>query len=115
MPGSAKFHVIWSGIVEFVAGLCLTSSSIAAFFNVDLHVYSILFKTEIYIRSSDFAFVLLILTILVTPAKIYMYTHGARMPINSPQVYLLLLYMYVYILRSICPIFNRNIYIYTNI
>ncbi len=106
MPGSAKFHVIWSGIVEFVAGLCLISSRIASFFNIDLHVYSILFKTDIYIRSSDFAFILLILTILVTPANIYMYTHGARMPINSPQVcmnicsYYIRMNMYVYIYLS---------------
>lgn len=39
---------------------------------------------------------LLLLTVLVTPANIYMYTHGAKLPINAPQVWLLVtLYYYV--------------------
>jgi uncharacterized membrane protein len=66
VPGSKEFHVLWTGIVEFVAGMWLavgTASSYAGFSLLPAVWTS---------PSSDAATVLLALTVLVTPANIYM-------------------------------------------
>lgn len=75
LPGSADFHVAWTGIAEFILGLGLIIGSIL---NVQFSNSSNL--------SSLSALGLLLLTIAVTPANIFMLTHGARLPMSGPPV-----------------------------
>jgi uncharacterized membrane protein len=67
LPGSKEFHVAWTGVVEFVAGLWLGLSTIGSFFP-SLPSLPYLSTSPI----SDSALVLLSLVIGVTPANIYM-------------------------------------------
>lgn len=80
LPGSKKFHVEWTGVAEMIGGLWLLIGGIADIFGLTLpaalgpHVLA------------DGALWLLVLTILVTPANIYMLTHGARLPKDGPEI-----------------------------
>eukprot|EP00667_Euglena_gracilis_P015540 EG_transcript_16184 len=64
LPGTAKFHVLWSGVLEIVAGLALLASLFT--------------KNRTLAKSA--ALPLLVMTAAVTPANIYMFTHGAQFP-----------------------------------
>ena len=65
LPGSAAFHVEWTGVVELLGGLGLLGAGMIR-------------KDRDVARLS--AFVLFCLVIAVTPANIYMFTHGAQLP-----------------------------------
>jgi len=84
LPGSPAFHVKWSGVAEVLggAGLCI-GGVLDAFAPVWFTSPNVLTSAGI---GSDSAAALLLLTIAVTPANIYMYTHGAKLPIDGPEV-----------------------------
>lgn len=65
LPGSAKFHVYWTGVAEAGGGLGLLLSK------------SVLHSDALF---STFAALLLGLSIAVYPANFYMFTHGAQLP-----------------------------------
>ena len=76
LPGSAAFHVAWTGVVELVCGAGLIFSGIRdAIGSEDGEEENILINFIKPICAST----LFLLTILVTPANIYMFTHGAVM------------------------------------
>lgn len=79
LPFPPEFHVIWTGIAEIIGGLWLTVGGLAAVLQYPL-------PSELGPIESDGALFLLLLTIAVTPANIFMYTHGAKLPIDSPEV-----------------------------
>ena len=62
-------------MVEVIGGLWLLLGTLSEWLNLGLPI-----------NSADGALILLILTFLVTPANIYMYTHGARMPLTAPEI-----------------------------
>jgi len=77
LPGSKEFHVEWTGVAEFGLGLALLGGFISNIF-----MPGVLSETIV----PTAALGLLILTVAVTPANIYMYTHGARLPMEGPEV-----------------------------
>ena len=80
LPGTPEFHVIWTGIAEIAGGVGLSLGAVTSAFGVDLPALTA------GGLASDAALGLFILTIAVTPANIYMLTHGARLPMNGPEV-----------------------------
>ena len=84
LPGSAEFHVKWTGIAEIVFGIGLLIGGLYdAFAPVYATSPNVITSAGI---GSDCAAALLLLTIAVTPANIYMFTHGARLPVDGPEV-----------------------------
>ncbi|KAL7431138.1 hypothetical protein ACHAXM_002589 [Skeletonema potamos] len=76
LPGSAAFHVAWTGVVELLGGAGLIFCGIRdAIGSEDGEEETTVIKFLKPICAS----VLFVLTILVTPANIYMFTHGAVM------------------------------------
>jgi len=76
LPGSAAFHVAWTGVVELLGGAGLIFCAIRdAIGSEDGEEETTVIKFLKPICAS----VLFVLTILVTPANIYMFTHGAVM------------------------------------
>lgn len=76
LPGSAAFHVAWTGIVELLGGAGLIYTGIRdAIGSDDAEEENTL---QNFIKPIC-ASILFLLTILVTPANIYMFTHGAVM------------------------------------
>eukprot|EP00579_Thalassiosira_antarctica_P016502 CAMPEP_0201934998 /NCGR_PEP_ID=MMETSP0903-20130614/34700_1 /ASSEMBLY_ACC=CAM_ASM_000552 /TAXON_ID=420261 /ORGANISM="Thalassiosira antarctica, Strain CCMP982" /LENGTH=272 /DNA_ID=CAMNT_0048475329 /DNA_START=79 /DNA_END=897 /DNA_ORIENTATION=- len=82
LPGSPAFHVAWTGVVEIVGGMGLLLSGLRdALASEDdddddyenENIWMINFVKPVA------ASVLFVLTILITPANIYMFTHGAVM------------------------------------
>lgn len=74
LPGSPEFHVEWTGIAEVLGGAGLLAGGIASeFFGYPRKLASIS------------AACLFALTVAVTPANIYMYTHGAIMVGAGPD------------------------------
>ena len=82
LPGSAAFHVAWTGIIELFCGAGLIFSGIrdAIGSSEDGEEENILINFIKPICAS----MLFLLTILVTPANIYMFTHGAVMGDMAP-------------------------------
>merc|ERR1712238_550337 len=75
IPGNAEFHVKWTGLVEVIAGLGLL---VGGAFDALAPVWYT--SPNLFTAAgldSDSAAALLLLSICVTPANIYMYTHGA--------------------------------------
>ena len=74
----------WTGIAEFLGGLGLL---IGGAYDFWMPVWgecpNVLTSAGI---GSDAAAGLLILTAVVTPANVFMYTHGAKLPIDGPEV-----------------------------
>lgn len=84
LPGSSEFHVKWTGVAEIVGGLGLVIGGlIDAFAPVYFDCPNVITNAGLL---SDSAAGLLLLTIAVTPANIYMFTHGARLPVDGPEV-----------------------------
>ena len=69
--------MLWTGVAEFVLGGLLTAGACTRLLSGGSAGDGLV---------SSAALGLLLLTVLVTPANIYMYTHGAKLPTNSPQV-----------------------------
>ena len=80
LPGSKTFHVQWTGVAEIIGGLWLAIGGIADVFGLNLPVA---LGSHVL---ADGALFLLVLTVLVTPANIYMLTHGARLPKTGPEI-----------------------------
>lgn len=81
LPGSATFHVAWTGIAEFLGGLGLLFGGVknillAGDGDDDDDGESASLWNLIQPAS---ALGLFVLTLVVTPANIYMFTHGATM------------------------------------
>ena len=68
-----------SGVAEIAFGLWLSLASLSPLLGFE-------FPPVLGTSVSDAATALLLLTIVVTPANIYMYTHGAKLPTESPEV-----------------------------
>lgn len=84
LPGSPKFHVQWTGIAEILGGLgLLIGGAYDAFMPVWGECPNVLTSAGI---GSDAAAGLLLLTVAVTPANVYMYTHGAKLPMDGQDV-----------------------------
>jgi len=78
LPGTPAFHVAWTGAVEILGGMGLLFGGLRDAFIVgsdDDENENILIN---FIKPAS-ASVLFVLTILITPANIYMFTHGAVM------------------------------------
>lgn len=82
LPGSAKFHVRWTGVAEILGGLGLLVGGLLTYFD-KADLFSPLTQAGLV---SDSAAALFLLTCVVTPANLYMYTHGARLPMEAPPV-----------------------------
>ena len=81
VPGSSQFHVAWTGVAEIIGGLGLSIGALSnKFFGINLPSIS---GSSL---AADSALSLFLLTLAVTPANIYMFTHGARLPVNGPEV-----------------------------
>lgn len=76
LPGSKEFHVEWTGVAEVIGGLGLVIGGL----NDVLR-----FASDVNITAFASLW-LLVLTILVTPANIFMLTHGAKLPMNGPTI-----------------------------
>ena len=110
LPGSKRFHVLWTGIVEIIGGILLFAGGVSNFFG------SQVLGSD---TAASGALILLALTILVTPSNIYMYTHGARLPMNGPEIpvkfhYIrlsvqVILFAFLYILAE--PVIEKLLYI----
>lgn len=80
LPGSAEFHVAWTGIAEVAGGAGLLGGAVADALGV----------SQLRGLKSVAAACLAALTLAVTPANIYMFTHGAMMeglpgpPVDGP-------------------------------
>jgi len=84
LPGSPAFHVKWTGAAEVLGGVgLLLGVAIDAFLPVYNNIPDIITEAGI---ASDSAACLLLLTATITPANIFMYTHGARLPKDGPEV-----------------------------
>lgn len=77
LPGSAEFHVAWTGLVEILGGSGLLLGAARIIFASDDEENDESLAMNLVIPFSALA--LIVLTVLVTPANIYMYTHGATM------------------------------------
>jgi uncharacterized membrane protein len=82
VPGNKLFHVYWTGVAEVLLGSLLTIGGVSQLLDISLPLNFL--KGAELVNVSSFG--LLLLTIMVTPANVYMYTHGARLPMSSPQV-----------------------------
>jgi len=84
LPGTPEFHVKWTGVAEILGGLgLLIGGAYDAFMPVFGECPNFITSAGI---GSDAAAGLLLLTAAVTPANIFMYTHGAKLPIDGPEV-----------------------------
>jgi len=72
LPGSPTFWVTSSGVAEVFLGYLLMYGSFTSMF----------ISTDVLNAS---ALGLFVLCVAITPANIYMYTHGARLPLSQPS------------------------------
>jgi len=76
LPGSKYFHVAWTGVAELALGTGLTAGYASNLLKLGLP------QETVPLSAAG----LFLLTILVSPANIYMYTHGAKLPMEGPEV-----------------------------
>jgi uncharacterized membrane protein len=81
VPGSAEFHVAWTGVVEVVGGMGLLTGGLINLLAPSLYVSAPNIFTSAGLQS-DCAAALYVLTWAVTPANVYSFTHGAKIPIE---------------------------------
>ena len=74
LPGSKFFHVAWTGVAEFVLGSWLVLGAGTKLLGV-LVLPSLLGADPV----AEASLGLFLLTIAVTPANVYMFTHGAKL------------------------------------
>lgn len=81
LPGSASFHVAWTGVVEALCGgSLLVSAARLQLIGGDDDDENVVLK----LLPAFSAATLFVLTLAVTPANIYMFTHGATMGDMEP-------------------------------
>lgn len=80
LPGSADFHVAWTGAAELVGGLGLLVGGLIDWL-APVYLSSPNLVTAAGLES-DCAAALYLLTWAVTPANIFMFTHGAKLPME---------------------------------
>lgn len=76
LPGSPEFHVAWTGVAEILGGAGLFGGAAAL---VAADVAGATAPPLLRQLHALSALGLFVLTLVVTPANIYMYTHGAQM------------------------------------
>ena len=81
LPGSKAFHVAWTGVAELLFGSWMVLGALTKALGVTV-LPTFLPRGD---PVSESALALLVLTALVTPANIYMYTHGAKL-LGSPDI-----------------------------
>ena len=69
LPGSARFHVLWTGVAEILLGTVLGVETITSFLNIPSFFSAFNIWTT---PLSDAAFLFFLLVVLMTPANIYM-------------------------------------------
>mmetsp|Transcript_29527 Transcript_29527/g.48724 ORF Transcript_29527/g.48724 Transcript_29527/m.48724 type:complete len:296 (+) Transcript_29527:62-949(+) len=85
LPGSAAFHVAWTGAVEALGGVGLIFGGIRGILSLrDDGDADDDGNFAVNLIQPASALALLVLTVLVTPANIYMFTHGATMGNMGP-------------------------------
>lgn len=80
LPGSPQFHVAWTGVAEFVGGAGLLAGGLIDWL-APVYFSSPNIVTQAGLES-DCAAALYLLTWAVTPANIFMFTHGAKLPME---------------------------------
>lgn len=80
IPGSKSFHVAWTGVAELAGGLGLLAGGISSIVSSSSSSLAPLTSAGL---ESDAAAGLFLLTLAITPANIFMYTHGAKLPMES--------------------------------
>mmetsp|Transcript_34624 Transcript_34624/g.81632 ORF Transcript_34624/g.81632 Transcript_34624/m.81632 type:complete len:296 (+) Transcript_34624:125-1012(+) len=81
IPGSKAFHVAWTGVAELAGGFGLLTAGISSFAG-----NSNLTALTSAGLESDSAAALFLLVLAVTPANIFMFTHGAKLPMASEPI-----------------------------
>jgi uncharacterized membrane protein len=84
LPGTRDFHVSWTGVAELVGGTGLLLGGLLDWL-APVYVSSPNIVTPAGLEA-DCAAALFVLTWAVTPSNIFMYTHGARLPMEQPPV-----------------------------
>lgn len=85
VPGGREFHVAWTGAAELAGGLGLLASGVSSFAGIGGNLATTPFLTSAGLES-DVAAALFLLVLLVTPANIFMFTHGAKLPMEGESV-----------------------------
>ena len=80
LPGSAEFHVVWTGVAEFLGGLGVLVGG-----SIDALGYGDAVGGRARPLRQLAASSLFVLMIAVWPANVYMYTHGATMTGAGPD------------------------------
>jgi uncharacterized membrane protein len=83
IPGSRAFHVAWTGAAELTGGLGLLAGGLSAIFGSSSPLLAPFTSAGL---ESDSAAALFLLTVAITPANIFMYTHGAKLPMDSESL-----------------------------
>lgn len=76
LPGSPEFHVAWTGVAEILGGVGLFGGATAL---VAADIAGTTAPPVLRQLHALSALGLFVLTLVVTPANVYMYTHGAQM------------------------------------
>jgi uncharacterized membrane protein len=84
VPGSAAFHVAWTGVVEGLGGAGLLVGGFQNLLRSEEQEEDTSMVEKSVLPAA--ALVLFLLTIIVTPANIYMFTHGATMGPDMPPL-----------------------------
>lgn len=93
LPGSAEFHVAWTGVAECLGGSSLLVGSLLTQLEIEQEGF---FGLPIGgLLTTGSALALFLLTLAITPSNIYMYTHGAIMIGSGPDAALDLSFHYI--------------------
>merc|ERR1719362_1025979 len=75
VPGSGLFHAYWTGIAHLLCGLALLVSEVMDILEWQLQTWRVPWRPP---ASEQICFFLWVQTIAVSPANVYMFTHGAN-------------------------------------